>query len=395
MRRAALRAASTTGLEDRTMLPIISMVIFTVLAEAVFAVLPLLVGATIERLGFTAKQAGLIGAADMFGGTVSALFVSFILSRGKWRFVLLSGIFILTVADASSGLAQHFPALLLSRIVAGLGEGVVLTIAYVSMGETRNPVRAYGLATAGYVAYSAPALYLMPSLLNAHGLRGVFWCLAALTAVATLLVKHIPNRARLSGASTTQAAKIGISKQSVIGLAGIFTYFMAQGGVWAYLDRIGMANQIATANVGLALAISSIGGLLGALLATWLDSRYGRLKPLFCSTLCTMVSLLIFNENRTFVVFAAMASLFNFAWNFSVPYQFGALAQIDPSRRTVALGGAFVNAGLAAGPVVAAAIINERSVQNVNWMGMAFSILSLLLFARILLRIEQPTIFRP
>jgi predicted MFS family arabinose efflux permease len=395
MEQTAVRAPDSSALSDRTVLPLISMVIFAVLSQGVFAILPLLVGATVERLGFTAKEAGLIGAADMFGATVSALLISLVLSRGRWKLILLCGLLLLTVADATSALAQHFPALLLCRILAGLGEGAVLTIAYISMGETRNAVRAYGLATAGYVAYSAPVLYLIPSLLNAFGLPGLFCSLAALTALTTLLVKYIPDRARVSGAPSTSKSKTTLSKASVIGLAGVFTYFMAQAGVWAYLDRIGMANHVDTANVGTALAISSVGGFLGALLATWLDSRYGRLKPLLCSTLCTVVSLLLVTGHGTFVVFSVMVSLFNFAWNFSVPYQFGALAQIDPSRRTVALGGAFVNAGEAAGPALAAAMITERSVQNVSWMGLVLSIVSVLLFARILLPIEQPNIVRP
>src|SRR5580658_9985622 len=128
MPQTAPQAPATTGFEDRTMVPILSMVAFTVLAQAVYAVLPLLVGATVEQLGFTAQQAGLIGAADMFGATVSALISSLIISRGRWRGILYVGLLILMVADAFSGLAHHFPSLLCSRVVAGLGEGIVLTI---------------------------------------------------------------------------------------------------------------------------------------------------------------------------------------------------------------------------------------------------------------------------
>ncbi len=376
--------------EERATLPIVAMVVFYVLSSAVFAVLPLLVGATVEFSGFTASQAGLIGGADMFGATISALCVSLIVPRGRWRLLILIGLVILTLADALSGLAQQFPALLVCRIVAGLGGGIVLTIATVSIAETRHPDRVYGFAAAGLVAYGSPALYLMPSLLAAYGLRGVFWFLAALTAFATPLARLMPNGPRLSGPSTTPAVTPRISAPSIIGLAGVFAYFMAQGGVWAYLDRIGLAHHIESANVGKALAVSAIAGFLGALQASWIDVRYGRLKPLLCSTIGTVVALLTLNENATFAVFVAMTSLFNFSWNFASPYQFGALAALDPSRRTVALAGVLVNAGLAAGPVVAAAIISEQSVQNVGWMGMFFSGLSLLLFGRILLRMERP-----
>jgi len=384
-----------TGHEDETLLPIVSMVAFTVLAAAVFVVLPLLVGAMVDGLGFTAKQAGIIAAADMFGASVSAVGVSVIIPRGNWRFVLIAAISILTIANGISGLTQHFAPLCFSRIIAGLGEGALLSVANAGIAETRNPDRVFGLSNAGQVAFASPALYLIPSLLTAYGLRGVFWGFAALSAAAMSLVRHMPNRARLSGTSMTHTAKHRLSGPSAIGLAGVFAYFITQGGVWAYLDRMGMANQIEVANVGKALAISSIAGLLGASLSSWLNIRYGRLRPLLVATLCTMVSLLILNGNTTFILFAAMASLFNFAWNFSVPYQFGALAQIDPSRRTVALGGAVVFAGLTTGPVVAAAIISDSNLHNVNWMGMGFCVLSFVLFARLLLPIEQTGVDRP
>jgi predicted MFS family arabinose efflux permease len=377
--------------EDRTTLPIVAMVIFYVLSLAIYAVLPLLVGATVELWGFTAKQAGLIGGADMLGAAVSALCVSFMVPRGRWRLLILCGSLVATVADALSGLTGQFLALLLSRIVAGVGEGVVVTIATVSIAETRHPDRVYGFAGAGLVAYASPALYLMPSLLASVGLRGAFWLLAGLTAAATLLVPQLPDSGRLSEKSPTPIGKLRISRPSFIGLGGVFFYCLAQGAVWAYLDRIGTAHHIDAPHVSMALALSAIAGLLGALLASWLDVRYGRLKPLLGSGLGTVIALLTLNESNLFAAFVAMTALFNFSWNLSAPYQFAALAELDPSRRTVALGGVIASAGVAAGPMVAAALISERSVQNVSLMGVAFTVVSLFLFGWIRTRMERPT----
>jgi DHA1 family inner membrane transport protein len=372
-----------------TALPIISMIVFTILAAAVYVILPMLVGATVEVLGFTAKQAGFIAAADMLGASFSALIVSSLISQGHWRRIIVCAIGILTIANVLSGLASHFFSLFLCRILAGWGEGALLAVGNASIGETHNPDRVFGLSTAGQVAFGSPALYLMPSLLAVYGLRGVFWSLAALTVASTILVRHMPDRARQGAELPTASANRRLSKQSVLGLAGVFTYFIAQGGVWAYLDRIGAVNQIEAANIGKALAISSIGGLLGALLASWLNIRLGRMKPLLLATLCSVVSLIILNLNATFIAYAAMASLFNSAWNFSVPYEFGALSLIDTSRRTVALGGVVVFGGLTVGPVIAASIISDTNLHNIAWMGISFCVLSLVIFGRLLVPIER------
>lgn len=364
-----------------------AMIVFYVLGGAVFAILPFLVGATVGLLGLTTRQAGLIGGADMFGATLSALAVSLIVSGGRWRWIVLSGLLALGLANAASGVAQSFPALLMDRLIAGVGEGMILTIATVSIAETLNPDRIYGFAAAALVAYGSPALYFTPSLLSAHGLRGVFWLLAALTAVTVFLVRYLPNRAHVS--EVPAARRRGLSLPAVIGLAGVFTYFLAQGGVWAYLDQIGSAHHIDAGHVGMALALSAVAGFLGALLASWLDVRYGRLKPLLCATLGTAIALLTLDASAAFSAFMLMTGLFNFCWNVSIPYQLGALAQIDSTRRTVALSGVLSNAGLSAGPVVAAAVISEHSVRNVSVMGIAFTVLSLCLFAWILTRRAQ------
>jgi predicted MFS family arabinose efflux permease len=360
------------------------MIVFYVVGGSVLAILPLLVGATVGLLGLTTRQAGLIGGADMFGATLSALGVSLLVARGRWRSWVVSGLLALAAANALSGLAQGFYTLLVERLIAGLGEGVVLTIATVSIAETLNPDRVYGFAAAALVAYGSPALFFTPSLLDAYGLRGVFWLLAALTAVTALLVRYLPDRARVAEAVAIRQR--GLSTPAVIGLAGVFTYFLAQGGVWAYLDRIGTDHHIDVARVGMALALSALAGFLGALLASWLDVRYGRLKPLLWATLGTAVALLTLDASADFAVFVLMTGLFNFCWNVSIPYQLGALAQIDPTRRTVALSGVLSNAGLSAGPVLAAAVISEHSVRNVSFMGIAFTAVSLFLFAWILIR---------
>jgi DHA1 family inner membrane transport protein len=376
---------------ERTLLPITAMVIFTVLAAAVYVVLPMLVGATVEVLGFSVQQAGLIAAADMLGASVSSLLVSLVLSRCPWRRLLIVGILMLTTADLLSGVVVQFSYLLNCRLLAGLGEGILLAIGNASIGESRNPDRVFGLSAAGQVAFGSPALYFMSAILTAYGLRGVFWSLAALTAASTFLVRYMPDRANQPAAATSSAINVSFSRKSILGLAGVFAYFIAQGGVWAYLDRIGTASQIDMASVGKGLAISSIAGLLGALLASWLSLRLGRLKPLLLASICSIVSLLVLDHHATFMVYAAMASLFNFAWNFSIPYELGALALVDSSRRTIAFAGVVVFGGLTVGPVIAAAVVADQNFRGVAWMGIGFCIVSVLLFARLLRPIEAAT----
>ena len=367
---------------------VVTIIFLATLAAAVYVVLPVLVGAMIDTLGLTPNEAGIIAAADMLGAFISVFCISFVIARVKWRVLLLGGIGVLTAADVLSGFAHSYFALLLFRVLAGLGEGALLAVANASTGETRDPDRVYALSLAGQVAFAAPVLYFLPSLLAAYGLRGVFCCLAALTFAAIFLIGHIPNGVQNRTNDTAQKLTGKLATPSVIGLLGVLSYFITQGGVWTYLDRIGASNQLAPTSIGLALSVCSVAGLCGALIAAWLGARWGRLKPIIMAAGLTVLSLVFLRGHTTFLVFAAMTSIFNFAWNFSVPYQFGALAEIDSSRRTVVLAGAAVFAGMTVGPALAAALIHNDNYQNVIWMGVSFCIASVALFAFTLLPFE-------
>jgi MFS family permease len=364
----------------------VAMVVFTVLAAAVYVALPMVVGALIQALGLTPQQAGLIAAADMLGAGVSALIASLFISSGHWRAVLFVGICLLTIGNVLSGTTSQFAVLFGYRVCAGLGEGILLSIANASIAETRHPDRIYGFSIAAQLAFGAVALYLTPWILYGYGVRGIFWSLAVLTFLSVALVRYMPNGPQVTPGRTEGSP---FSARSMVALAGVLTYFIAQGAVWAYLERVGAAKHIESSAIGEALAISSMAGLAGALVSSWLDVRQGRLRPLLLASCLTLMSLAIVNGNIEFTLFTVAASVFQFAWNFSVPFQFGALAQIDTSRRTVALGSVVVFAGLTIGPALAAEIIGGENFQRVIWLGMLFSILSVGLFAWLLRPLER------
>jgi hypothetical protein len=97
-------------------------------------------------------------------------------------------------------------------------------------------------------------------------------------------------------------------------------------------------------------------------------------------------------HHATFIIYATMASLFNLAWNFFIPYELGGLALVDSSRRTIAFAGVVVFGGLTVGPIIATALVADQDFRGVAWMGIAFCIVSVLLFARLLRPIETATL---
>ena len=376
MSNSPTRQPADTG--NETPLAVFAMVSVSVVANAVLMTMPLLLGATMDRLGFSAKEAASIPAADMLGASISALIGSLAVSRMPWKTVLAWAIGVRVLADCASGLVSSSSALFACRIVGGLCGGLMLTIANASIAETRRPDRYYALSTATQLAFGAIALMLLPWLLEAQGLRGAFWTLGTLAVLVLPLIRRIPAGPRVR--SDPQAAGIRVSRQSILGLSGLLALYIAQGGVWSFLDRIGADKHIDPAYVAQALSLSSIAGMSGALLSSWLEVRFGRLKPLAAATLVMAASVLVLRGSTSFVAFAAIVSLFSFAWYFSVAYQFGALAVMDPTRRTVGLGGFVAFGGLTLGPVIAAAVVGDHAFSRIIWTSLCFSAVGLGLF---------------
>ncbi len=166
--------------------------------------------------------------------------------------------------------------------------------------------------------------------------RGVFWSFAALTAAAAALVKYMPNGAQARAVPVTEIGKKGLSRHSLIvwpdcsptsspkarmGLPGpdrhrqAIRYQPCGEGSCGQFDR-----RAAGRHSGIVARHSVWPDQAAALLHAVYRGQFGSIQ-----------------RTDRLRVFAAMVCLFNFAWNLAVPYQFGALSQIDTSRRTVAL----------------------------------------------------------
>jgi predicted MFS family arabinose efflux permease len=356
------------------------MVAFNTLGGSVLVVQPVLVSSLIERLNFTMEQAGLAAAADLLGASAAALVCSLMISRIRWRAVLYASIGAVVLADALSGYLTDFRFFGYARIVGGLGEGCMVVVALASIGGTRTPDRLFGLASAGQLGFGALGLWALPEVSRAHGLPGIFLCLTFLVGLSLWLVRYMPQGAPSGPVDAAPAPSWRLSLSSMIGLAAMLSYFVGQGAVWAYLGETGAANGLDPTGIARALALGSGAGLLGALCSSWLDVRYGRIKPIVGALLLTGMSLAMLAGRVELGVFALIAAAFSFAWNFSTTYQLGVLVCVDESARTVALGVPVMLGGLSIGPALAGFIVQRWGFASVCALGISVSTMSAVLF---------------
>jgi predicted MFS family arabinose efflux permease len=162
-------------------------------------------------------------------------------------------------------------------------------------------------------------------------------------------------------------------------LLGVFLYFLAQGAVWSYFGEIGTASHVAPAVIGRALAISSIAGIGGALLAVVVCTRSNRSLPLVASGAVSVASFVLLLGHVSAIAFVVSGILFNAAWNFSMPFLSGMCSAADARGRIVCSMGCIQTVGTGLGPAVAASLLGQNGFSSVLWMSVAVVVLSLVI----------------
>ena len=361
-------------------------------AVATFAIAPFLVGGYIDHLGLSAAQAGRALSFEIFGLAVanaSAFFWIHKVAYRRWAMVLL-------VLVAATNLlciaAPGIAVLLVLRGATGLFEGALLALGFGLLGVTRRPNRNFGYYFAISLTIGAINVRILPLFLENAGVTGLFVNLSLYAVLALLFSAWLPRDA--IGSSGDRA---GPPPQKGFAIAAIplaflivanYVYFVGQGGVWSFLERLGLQYAIDLDGIASALSLSLFAGVAGGAVAGWLDLRLGRAVPLVAAVSLAAVSIGILFTAPGYAAFTLAACLFNFGNNFGHPYVLGFAAKIDPSSRLTVLSGALHTAGQASGPILAGLIVTAADYSNVLWLGWLAFGATLILFLPVIVSLR-------
>ncbi|MCY4563996.1 MAG: MFS transporter, partial [Gammaproteobacteria bacterium] len=156
-------------------------------------------------------------------------------------------------------------------------------------------------------------------------------------------------------------------------------FFIAQSGVWAFLERMAAQAGLAHETVGTMLAISVSLAIAGPLAASLIADRYGRAVPLAVVAVGQLAALWILQGPMTAVLFLIAATGFQIFWNFAIPYIVAIVATLDRGRRYIVLVTPFQAAGIALGPVLAGTLAGEGELSLVATLGSAAVLASVVL----------------
>ena len=237
-----------------------------------------------------------------------------------------------------------------SRFLVGAASGALLAIGLACQSDSKNADRIFGYWVACQMAVSSAGYILLPGVRATWGLDGFLFALIILGLTAFVSIVFLPARGlNRASAQEKQANKI---LTSALALGGALFFFMAQGGLWAFLERLGLAATLSTTEIGFALAISSYLGIVGGLAKNWLADTIGTLSPFIFVIVGELIMLMLFAIGSGSAMFTIAVCMLQFFWAMGMASFLAGLNVIDSSGGLVLLLMSVAKAGYSLGPAM-------------------------------------------
>ena len=368
--------------------------LFALLATAGFFyvnIMGAIVDGLVTGLHFSTTEAGMVGAANIYGASMGALVAVFIVRHVRWRLALATLLCILLVIDLAS-IAIHAPGLLTAvRALHGLAGGMAVGVTYSVMARLRSPDRAFGMLLVLQQGLGGLGLMFLPSLVPVYGTRILFLVLAGLTCVALLGMFAIPRDAAGQGETRTAHLKLdGPSRWAVtLTLLALFLFQAGNMALAAFIIGLGEDFHLARDFIGQALGWATWIGAGGAVLVIMMGTRFGRMQPLLAAMLVTLAGIAGFYWSGSQLVFFAANVVTAITWSFVVPYLFGMASALDASGRMATMAGFASKLGLASGTAAAGLVLrwgDYHALIGASFAALALSAVAAVIAAR---RTEQ------
>jgi DHA1 family inner membrane transport protein len=370
--------------------PIVASILLAKTAVATFSIAPFLIGGYIDYLHLTVGEASRTLSVEIFAlafANASAFFWIHKVSCRRWARRIL---FTLIALNILCIFAPSHEALLGLRALVGFCEGALLALGFGLLGITKRPSRNFGLYFAISLTVGAINIRLLPLFLESAGVTGLFINLSLYSIIALLGSTWIQQSSigeSRKDAPADTPAEIGAPTGFAIAAVPLlflmlanYVYFVGQGGVWSFFERLGVQQGVDLVGIANALALSLFAGVAGGATAWWLDLKLGRVVPLLAAIGLAVMSIGLMFLEPSITTFTLAACLFNYGNNMGHPYVLSFAAKIDKSSRLTVLSGALHTGGQATGPIIAGLIVVGGDFTNVLWLGLASFLLTVVLF---------------
>ncbi len=295
-----------------------------------------LVGGLIDRFGFTPIQMGAWSMVETLAYAAAMFLVAPRVASISPRALALAASILVVAAQCASSLTGAYPLLMVGRIAAGFGFGLLNTAVNLSAARMDYPARAISAGLALQTLLFAFVNLGLPMIGRDHGVAGMFLALGGLSLVLGLGALMLPSgaitKADDAGEARAIAAKpIGADGTRVLAAMALFAF--GSLAIWPFMERAAHAIAIDAVTFGQFVSIATILSAGSNLILAIVASRLKRSWPLAfaliaCGTACALLTTV-----QTPFAFAAAISLYQVTWFMTYPLILGVGFAVDPSGR--------------------------------------------------------------
>jgi predicted MFS family arabinose efflux permease len=323
-------------------------------------IMPAIVSGLIDGLGFTRRDAGVVGSLNIYGAAVGAFLAIFLIKRIHWKPVALGLLIALIAIDLLSILVQ-FPVMMMGlRALHGLVGGLLVGIAFAVIARTEQVHKTFGMLLLVQFGLGGVGVMVLPPLVPVMGAWILFASLIAFSTTALIMLQFLDDyevtvEQRAGKASDIQKKPLAFS------IFAVFLFQAANMALYAYIIDLGEQAGLAMNTMSPALGVSAWLGILGSALVIWLSTRVGRTLPIMLGILVTAGATFALHFAFSPLVYWIANILVGVTWAFSIAYLLGVCSEFDKAGQMAALGGFASKMGLASGPMFAALVVSEGS----------------------------------
>lgn len=334
------------------------------LAVGFFSFQPLLVGGFVTQLQFSEAQAGLVVTSNLLGVTLSLIVFS--LGRRPWnkRTLMIVALLLAGIGNLLSVFTDTFHGMLVVRLVAGLGDGLLKAVATSSIVLFRKPERLYALIMITASLYGMAGMNILPHVFELYGLASVFVVMAALALLSLPLSGLLPETKADCTHHKAGIFSLSLRPQVLLLLLSVMLVSVAVNGVWSYYERMGIGIGLSPEDIGFALSLGLFSSLMGGVLAAALSGFSGRLIAITVSLILGVIAMVNLYYASSFSAYTVSIMLIWGFTGFVLPFYMGTVAALDASGRLPVVAYLSGNFGNVVGPAFAAAVVTPGYYAN-------------------------------
>jgi predicted MFS family arabinose efflux permease len=329
-----------------------------------YNIMPLVLGGAADSHGIAEGQLGFAAAAFM-GGLALINFTGFAwIRRFDWRLLVLGGNALAALAFLAPTAAFSYPTWVACNLLAGLSTGVSYGVSIASLGDTADPERNFALAYAAQTFVSAGMIFALPRLPLGFDLFTLGQGAAAAMMLAGLLPAFLLPRQGTKGghAPAANSRRVVMPRAALtMALFVLLLNVMAEGAIWAFVERIAVSGNLTTEFAATVMAFSFFASGAGSIIAATIATRFGSIKPFIAAVCMSIASVWVLWLGKGQAMFFAGIMLFALAWNLGSPYRMALATRADASGRFATFVPAMQTLGAALGPAAAGLLVINGS----------------------------------